>query len=137
MISYGTSRASTPLRMADTHRPTQASSLYAGMMNEIICWRVVWSNDQKLSHGHRSRTPAWNTDNRISYHRLNCKGGGRWLQRSVRHRLVRLLQPRLELPATVRCSTAARNEGRNHRSNGQQGCAGAQRGTSTMRDSTR
>src|SRR5262245_25431684 len=37
MISYGSLSDSTPLRMAEIHRPTQASSLCAGTMNEIIC----------------------------------------------------------------------------------------------------
>src|SRR5580765_2580279 len=42
IISCGSPRASAPLRMAETHRPTQASSLCAGTMNEIIC-EQVWT----------------------------------------------------------------------------------------------
>jgi hypothetical protein len=51
-----------------------------------------WPNDQKLSHGHRKVTPKCNRDNQISYHRRNAWRSGRWLQRSVRPRIVQPLK---------------------------------------------
>ena len=41
-------------------------------------------NDPKLSHGHWKVTPKCNRDNQISYHLLNSRRSGRWLQRGVR-----------------------------------------------------